>query len=169
NRGHFMQQAEHELTRVVRYGGELSIFMLDVDHFKKINDTYGHKVGDIVLQKLATVCQDTLRVVDIIGRVGGEEFAILLPETNEEEAIRVAERLREAIADAKVPLGNGLPLSVTVSIGIASLTSKDDNIDVLLNLADKALYAAKHAGRNRVSVTAGVMLRTEADFSPAQS
>nr|WP_321272360.1 diguanylate cyclase [uncultured Tolumonas sp.] len=169
NRGHFMEQAEHALKRVVRYGGELSIFMLDVDHFKKINDTYGHKVGDIVLQKLATVCQDTLRVVDIIGRVGGEEFAILLPETNEEEAFSVAERLREAIANAKVPLGNGLPLSVTVSIGIASLTSKDDNIDVLLNLADKALYAAKHAGRNRVSATAGVMLKTEADFSPAQS
>jgi diguanylate cyclase (GGDEF)-like protein len=150
NRGHFMQQAELELRRVIRYGGTLSIFMMDVDHFKKINDTYGHKVGDLVLQKLAAVCRDTLRMVDIIGRVGGEEFAILLPETAEQEAIRVAERLRQAIANAKVPLGHGLPLSITVSIGITSLMSKDDNIDVLLNFADKALYEAKNAGRNRI-------------------
>ncbi len=150
NRGHFMQQAELELKRVVRYGGTLSIFMMDVDHFKKINDTYGHKVGDLVLQKLAAVCRDTLRMVDIIGRVGGEEFAILLPETTEQEAIRVAERLRQAIANAKIPLGHGLPLSITVSIGITSLMSKDDNIDVLLSFADKALYAAKNAGRNRI-------------------
>lgn len=150
NRGHFMQQAEHELKRAVRYGGVLSIFMMDVDHFKKINDTYGHKVGDLVLQKLAAVCRDTLRTVDIIGRVGGEEFAILLPETTEQEAIRVAERLRLAIANAKIPLGHGLPLSITVSIGITSLMSKDDNIDVLLSVADKALYEAKNTGRNRI-------------------
>ncbi len=150
NRGHFMQQAELELRRVVRYGGTLSIFMMDVDHFKKINDTHGHKVGDLVLQKLAEICRDTLRMVDIIGRVGGEEFAILLPETTEQEAIRVAERLRQAIANAKIPLGHGLPLSITVSIGITSLMSKDDNIDVLLSFADKALYAAKNAGRNRI-------------------
>jgi len=133
-----------------RYGNALSIFMMDVDHFKKINDTYGHKVGDIVLQKLAAICRDTLRMVDIIGRVGGEEFAILLPETTEQEAIRVAERLRQAIANAKIPLGYGLPLSITVSIGITSLMSKDDNIDVLLNIADKALYEAKNTGRNRI-------------------
>ena len=150
NRGHFMQQAELELRRVVRYGSTLSIFMMDVDHFKKINDTYGHKVGDLVLQKLAAVCRDTLRMVDIIGRVGGEEFAILLPETAEQEAIRVAERLRQAIANVKIPLGHGLPLSITVSIGITSLMSKDDNIDVLLSFADKALYEAKNAGRNRI-------------------
>ena len=150
NRGHFMHQAELELRRVVRYGGTLSIFMMDVDHFKKINDTHGHKVGDLVLQKLAEICRDTLRMVDIIGRVGGEEFAILLPETTEQEAIRVAERLRQAIANAKIPLGHGLPLSITVSIGITSLMSKDDNIDVLLSFADKALYAAKNAGRNRI-------------------
>jgi diguanylate cyclase (GGDEF)-like protein len=145
-----MQQAELELRRVVRYGGTLSIFMMDVDHFKKINDTHGHKVGDLVLQKLAEICRDTLRMVDIIGRVGGEEFAILLPETTEQEAIRVAERLRQAIANAKIPLGHGLPLSITVSIGITSLMSKDDNIDVLLSFADKALYEAKNAGRNRI-------------------
>ena len=150
NRGHFMHQAELELRRVVRYGGTLSIFMMDVDHFKKINDTHGHKVGDLVLQKLAEICRDTLRMVDIIGRVGGEEFAILLPETTEQEAIRVAERLRQAIANAKIPLGHGLPLSITVSIGITSLMSKDDNIDVLLSFADKALYEAKNAGRNRI-------------------
>lgn len=148
NRGFFMQQAERELQRSIRYGSDLSIFMMDVDHFKKINDTYGHKIGDLVLQKLAEVCLNTLRMVDIIGRIGGEEFAILLPETPEQEAIRVAERLRQAISNAKIPLGYGLPLSITVSIGVTSLTSKDDNIDVLLSVADKALYEAKNAGRN---------------------
>jgi diguanylate cyclase (GGDEF)-like protein len=148
NRGFFMQQAERELQRAIRYGSALSIFMMDVDHFKKINDTYGHKIGDLVLQKLAEVCLNTLRMVDIIGRIGGEEFAILLPETPEQEAIRVAERLRQAISNAKIPLGYGLPLSITVSIGVTSLTSKDDNIDVLLSVADKALYEAKNAGRN---------------------
>jgi diguanylate cyclase (GGDEF)-like protein len=109
-------------------------------------------VGDLVLIKLAEVCGQTLREVDIIGRLGGEEFAILLPETNLAKANEVAERLREAIAKAKVPLESGLPLHFTVSIGVTSLVSKDDNLDVLLNRADKALYEAKEKGRNRVCV-----------------
>jgi diguanylate cyclase (GGDEF)-like protein len=105
-----------------------------------------------VLKKLADVCRMTLREVDVIGRVGGEEFAILLPETEKEEAVEVAERLRESIASAKVPLESGLPISFTVSIGISSLTSTDNNLDVLLNQADKGLYLAKSSGRNTVSV-----------------
>jgi diguanylate cyclase (GGDEF)-like protein/PAS domain S-box-containing protein len=152
NRGYFMEQAELELSRAVRYGSPLSLYMLDVDLFKKVNDSHGHKVGDLVLIKLAEVCGQTLREVDIIGRLGGEEFAILLPETNLEKANEVAERLREAIAKAKVPLEGGLPLHFTVSIGVTSLVSKDDNLDVLLNRADKALYEAKEKGRNRVCV-----------------
>jgi len=152
NRGYFMEQAELELSRAVRYGSPLSLYMLDIDFFKKVNDSHGHKVGDLVLIKLAEVCGQTLREVDIIGRLGGEEFAILLPETNQTKATEVAERLREAIAKAKVPLEGGLPLHFTVSIGVTSLVSKDDNLDVLLNRADKALYEAKEKGRNRVCV-----------------
>jgi len=152
NRGYFMVQAELELSRAVRYGKQLSLYMLDIDYFKKVNDSYGHKIGDLVLIKLAEVCRQTLREVDIIGRVGGEEFVILLPETDLIVATDVAERLKESIANSKVPLESGLPLHFTVSIGVTSLVSKDDNLDVLLNLADKALYEAKENGRNRVCV-----------------
>jgi len=154
NRGYFMEQGELELSRAIRYENPLSIFMIDIDFFKQVNDSHGHKVGDIVLKNLAEVCRQTLRDVDIVGRLGGEEFAILLPETDKDEAAEVAERLREAIATSKVPLSTGgLPLHFTVSIGVASLASKGDNLDVLLNMADKALYEAKNSGRNRVCVS----------------
>lgn len=152
NRRHFMERAEMELARAVRYGKELSIFMMDIDFFKQLNDRYGHKVGDSVLKKLAVICQETLRSADILGRMGGEEFAVLLPETDSTVAAEVAARLREAIAFAKVPLEKGLPAQFTVSIGVTSMSSKDDNMDVLLNVADKALYEAKNTGRNRVCV-----------------
>lgn len=150
NRRYFMELAELELNRSIRYDNPLSIFMMDIDYFKQINDSHGHKTGDAVLRKLAEVCCETLREVDRVGRIGGEEFAILLPETEQAEATEAAERLREAIANAKVPLESGLPLHFTISIGVASLTSKDENMDVLLNLADKALYEAKETGRNKV-------------------
>ena len=152
NRGYFMEQAEQELNRAVRYEKPLSICMLDIDFFKQVNDSHGHKVGDTVLKKLTAICQKTVREVDVIGRLGGEEFAILLPETGKEATTDAAERLRVAIANTKVPLEDGLSLSFTISIGVASLSSNDDNIDVLLNLADKALYEAKNSGRNKVCV-----------------
>lgn len=150
NRRHFMEQAELELRRAVRYNNPLCIFMMDIDYFKQINDSYGHKTGDIVLKKLTEICQHTLREVDIIGRVGGEEFAILLPETNLDKAFEVAERLRVVISETNVPLENGLPVHFTVSIGVAALAAKEDNLDVLINVADKALYTAKNLGRNKV-------------------
>jgi diguanylate cyclase (GGDEF)-like protein len=150
NRRYFLEQAENELARTLRYGRELSILMLDVDRFKQVNDTYGHKVGDLVLQKLSEVFRTTLRDVDIIGRVGGEEFALLLPETGVEQAMQAAERLRTAIASAHVTLDGGLPLRFTASFGVTNLREKDVNIDVLLNQADQALYRAKNGGRNRV-------------------
>jgi diguanylate cyclase (GGDEF)-like protein/PAS domain S-box-containing protein len=153
NRRHFMEQGEIELARVQRYGESLSAFMLDIDHFKNINDTRGHKAGDTVLQKLGHLLRETLRTVDIIGRIGGEEFAILLPETGLQEAAGIAERLREIIAHSDVILEAGLPLHFTVSIGVATLKEKDTNLDILLNLADKALYQAKGSGRNRVCVS----------------
>jgi diguanylate cyclase (GGDEF)-like protein/PAS domain S-box-containing protein len=150
NRRHFLNQAENELARTVRYDRALSILMIDIDHFKLVNDRYGHKVGDIVLQRFASVCLATLRTVDIIGRIGGEEFAVLLPETGHEQASDAAERLRAALAATQVKLDSGLPLQFTVSIGIVSLNEKDTNIDILLNQADQALYRAKSEGRNQV-------------------
>lgn len=150
NRRHFMERAEQELHRAHRYGTPLSLFMLDIDHFKNINDRYGHKVGDEVLMALATVSQSTLRDVDLLGRLGGEEFAILLPETTQEEALEVAERLRQTLSATQVPLEEGLPVQFAVSIGVAALADPTDNLDVLLNRADQGLYAAKNTGRNRV-------------------
>ena len=129
------------------------MLMLDIDHFKLINDRYGHKVGDIVLKAVADLCHATFRDVDILGRLGGEEFAVLLPETDQPFAIEAAERLRDTITNARIPLAGGLPVTFSVSIGVSSMQSPDDNIDVLLNLADKALYAAKESGRNRVCGT----------------
>ncbi len=150
NRGQFMRLAEQELARTVRYGGDLSNFMVDVDHFKKINDTHGHKSGDLVLKKFAELCQETLRGMDIIGRMGGEEFAVLLPETGVEQALEVAERLREKLASASVATEGGLAIRFTVSIGVTCMKSKNENMDVLLMNADKALYVAKKTGRNKV-------------------
>ena len=152
NRWHFMEKAELEFGRAVRYGNELSILMMDIDFFKHINDRHGHKVGDSVLKKLAEVCLQTLRAVDIFGRLGGEEFAVLLPDTDIRAAAEVAERLREAIAHAQVPLAGGQMLQFSASIGVSSMSSCDDNIDMLLNIADTALYEAKNSGRNNVRV-----------------
>lgn len=152
NRRHFFAQGEIELARVRRYGAALSLLMLDVDHFKRINDSHGHKAGDIVLRQLSTTLRETLRPVDVIGRLGGEEFAVLLPGTKLAEAIEVAERLREIIAASEVKREAGLPLRFTVSIGVVSLEQPDSNLDTLLSLADRALYQAKAGGRNRVCV-----------------
>ncbi|MDD5029385.1 MAG: GGDEF domain-containing protein [Rhodoferax sp.] len=152
NRRHFLEQAENELVRTLRYDRDLSILMIDIDHFKQVNDTYGHKVGDIVLQKFAAVCRATLRNIDVIGRIGGEEFAVLLPEAGREQAMDAAERLRAALACTQVKLDGGLPLHVTASFGVVTLEEKDTNIDMLLNQADQALYHAKNQGRNRVCI-----------------
>lgn len=150
NRRHFMMLAEQELSRTLRYGGPLSVLMLDIDHFKIINDTYGHKTGDIVLQRFAGIIKQALREIDIIGRVGGEEFAIVMPQTDIQPALEAAERLCKLIAGAEVPLDQGLPVHFTVSIGVATLAGTDVNLDTLLGQADHALYEAKNSGRNRV-------------------
>lgn len=150
NRRHFFELAEQELARAKRHGEPLSVLMLDVDHFKLFNDTYGHQIGDLVLQKLSEVCLNILREIDRSGRIGGEEFAILLPETTDDQALEVAERLRSAIAGAAVPLEQGGAVKFTVSIGIASLAATDTSVDDILKRADAAMYAAKSAGRNRV-------------------
>jgi diguanylate cyclase (GGDEF)-like protein len=152
SRRRFMEQGEVELARAIRYDKPLSILMLDIDFFKKVNDTYGHQVGDAVLQALSKACQNTLRQVDIAGRLGGEEFGVILPETTDKEAHDVAERLREVIANTEVTIPVGLPIHLNVSIGVTTMKNKNTNIDVLLNQADKALYEAKQTGRNKVCV-----------------
>ncbi len=150
NRRHFMELAAHELARMRRYGGELSLLMLDLDHFKAINDRHGHAVGDQALQTLVQVCQAALREEDVVGRLGGEEFAVLLPETGRDRAMEVGERLRAAIAAAPVPLEGKPPLRFTTSVGVARLEPTDLAVEVVLSRADQALYRAKETGRNRV-------------------
>jgi diguanylate cyclase (GGDEF)-like protein len=152
NRGAFLQRSEEALALAARGGRPLSLLLLDIDRFKSINDTHGHPVGDEVIRTLASTCQATLRVVDVLGRLGGEEFAITLPETDGPGALRVAERLREAVAQVRVPVG-ATHLGFTVSIGVAIWTPGEP-VDRLLSRADEALYAAKNSGRNRVCAAA---------------
>ncbi|WP_446808239.1 diguanylate cyclase [Methylomonas sp. 2BW1-5-20] len=150
NRRYFMEQGEAELARSCRYGNALSILMLDIDHFKAVNDDYGHSAGDQALQKLGGILVELLREIDVPGRMGGEEFAILLPETRHDRAVDVAERLRTVIAESPILLESGQDLHFTVSIGVATLTDMNTSVSSLLNLADKALYQAKKTGRNKV-------------------
>ncbi len=149
NRRYFIEKAELELSRHNRYSNELSLIMFDIDFFKKINDTYGHNVGDLVLQKIADTSRLILRDIDILGRIGGEEFAILLPQTNLEDSIIVAERLRAEISKQKIYLENQTLENFTASFGVVSASSSL-TIDELLIKADKALYEAKNSGRNKV-------------------
>jgi diguanylate cyclase (GGDEF)-like protein len=151
NRRQFLANAEQELLRIRRYGGDLSILMLDLDHFKNINDRYGHQIGDRVLKEFVRICQSLLRKVDVIGRMGGEEFAIMLPETGGQRALEVAGRLCQIVAAKEMPVENMPPVHFTTSIGVAALAVDDRDVDAILNRADDALYKAKHAGRNRAS------------------
>jgi diguanylate cyclase (GGDEF)-like protein len=150
SRRHFLEIARHELARAHRHSEDVSLLMLDLDQFKAINDLHGHPVGDLVLQKLVQVCEAMLRSEDTIGRIGGEEFAILLPETGSRKALDVAERLCSAVAAVEVPLDGGPSLRFTTSIGVATLTQEDFSVAAILGRADQALYEAKRTGRNRV-------------------
>jgi diguanylate cyclase (GGDEF)-like protein len=123
--------------------------MIDIDHFKRVNDNYGHEAGDRVLQNFADVGRDQIRDVDIFGRLGGEEFAILLPDTGFSSAGEVAERLRQAVADHGVRF-NDEAVKVTISIGVSTVSASIQNLDLLMSSADKALYKAKWEGRNKV-------------------
>ena len=122
--------------------------MIDVDHFKAVNDTHGHAVGDTVLKEIVAVMRSNVRNVDLVARLGGEEFVIVMPDTHAQFAAMVADRLREKISSTMIPLKDGDELSVTVSIGCA-VREPDDTAEQLLDLADKALYQGKEAGRNR--------------------
>jgi diguanylate cyclase (GGDEF)-like protein len=151
NQRHFPKLAEAELQRTCRYGHPLSAIMLDIDRFKRVNDTYGHTIGDHMLQKVAESCRRVVRAIDVVGRYGGDEFVILLPESDLTAAQKVAERLRKAIARRQLHTAKG-PARVTASLGVASVDCDDPTLEDLLSRADKALYAAKRSGRNRVSI-----------------
>lgn len=150
NRRHFMSLARHELSRSMRYGGEISVMMLDIDHFKRVNDSHGHRTGDTVLAAVSQQIRKALRDTDIAGRLGGEEFAVLLPETSLGGAILVAERLRQQVAANAIDIGDGQTLRCTLSIGVACLGEESSDLEKLLHRADTALYDAKNGGRNKV-------------------
>lgn len=150
NHRYFQEQLKREVNRSTRHGGELSLILLDIDHFKRFNDTYGHQQGDIVLRELAQVLQNSIRSCDILARYGGEEFAIIMPECPKQICANAAERLRKAVETHEIS-GQDEVLKVTISMGVAS--AKDDKIETpaeLISGADQALYRAKEKGRNRV-------------------
>jgi diguanylate cyclase (GGDEF)-like protein len=144
----FVDQAEKEMERARRYGRATSLVMLDVDHFKRVNDTYGHAVGDQALQQIVRIAEATLRPSDLFGRLGGEEFALLLPETNGAAAVIAAERLRREIAEHPMLLPDGSTLRITASFGVAELSTSTSSLTAWLACADTMLYAAKSGGRN---------------------
>ncbi|MDD5370152.1 MAG: diguanylate cyclase [Anaerolineaceae bacterium] len=152
NRRGFFELGEREIERFHRFGRELSIIMLDIDHFKEINDAFGHAVGDQVLATLARRCRTHIRQVDVLGRYGGEEFVILLPETDMATAAEIAERIRSSIASEPVATPQG-EIALSISLGVASATPEVLNLAALLDRADAAMYQAKQKGRNRVEVT----------------
>ncbi len=147
NRRAFFERFEVEFNRAQRHGSALSCIMVDIDHFKSINDSHGHQLGDKVLQKVSTVLRDCLRDSDIICRYGGEEFCLILPETDPPGGMGTAERIRQAVA-ASSPLG----IRVTISLGVSSMAAEPENPSDLLNQADRALYRAKTSGRNSTVV-----------------
>lgn len=155
NRGYVIEKLESEINRSLRHGSPMALLMLDIDHFKRINDTYGHAAGDQVLQAVGKLLRDSCRVYDVPGRYGGEEFCILLPETRVGNTSTVAERIRGRLEATELQCGDGRTV-VTASIGIAGLDANETAVSptALIERADRALYAAKNLGRNRVEMWA---------------
>lgn len=153
NRRSFVEKVDYEVSRCRRYNGNLSYMIIDIDKFKSINDTYGHLIGDEVLKGFSKKMLSVLRETDFIGRIGGEEFAVALPDTSPESANKMAERIRQQLAEYSV-CHKEETLSFTVSIGVSNFTAKEENIEEVFNRADTALYKAKNSGRNKVCVAA---------------
>jgi diguanylate cyclase (GGDEF)-like protein len=147
NRRHFMELGNSEMARVKRNGRGFGAAMIDIDHFKSVNDTFGHDAGDAVLKAMADECVRRLRTVDIIGRMGGEEFALILPETDPAGTKLTIERLRENLGHVTVPVANG-EVTFTISAGVTKASDPGDTMDAVLKRADEALYKAKSCGRN---------------------
>jgi two-component system, cell cycle response regulator len=151
NRRFLMSQLKPMIQRAARGGTPVSVLVLDIDHFKRVNDSFGHDAGDDVLRVFARRLSDSLRPGDIPARFGGEEFVVAMPGTAGDAACMVAERVRRTVAALPILTGHGrVPIDVTVSIGVATVTGAEDSIEALLKRADEAVYAAKQSGRNRV-------------------
>lgn len=148
---YFKNALFNEFSRAKRYGTPLSLIMMDIDFFKKVNDTYGHQRGDVVIQQIAHLIRDGIRDIDIAARYGGEEFTIILPETGIEAAQTVAERLRESIADFPFATHDDTSLHITASFGISTVRKTTASSEELIEEADRALYQSKRNGRNQVS------------------
>ena len=161
SRRYVTELAQHDLVLARRYGRPLALAMLDIDHFKRVNDTWGHATGDRALCALVATCRENLRASDYIGRLGGEEFVCLMPETDASEAMACAERMRAAVAALRIPVGDDT-LRFTLSAGVAVLSTEHSGWEDLLRAADAALYEAKESGRNRT-----VMARTPAPSARA--
>ncbi len=155
NYGFFIQRLAEETERSHRYHRPLALIMADIDHFKQVNDRFGHQVGNVVLQAAAGILSADVRGTDTVARYGGEEFAIILPETTGEEARVAAEHIRTLIADLRMP---GAP-NVTISLGVSEYQALDSDCECLIKRADGALYQAKHSGRNRVMMDEGSGVR----------
>ena len=150
NRRYLSEITQHLLGLMRRNGSELSVVMLDIDKFKNVNDTYGHQVGDDVIIKLAETLQKFTRKSDVIFRLGGEEFLVLLPETSIEGAMSMAETLRSEVEKLLLLLGDEIELRFTISIGVSEVKRDEKSFDLSMTRADTALYEAKEGGRNRV-------------------
>jgi len=153
NRRSVIQQAQHEIDRAARNQHPLAFLMFDIDHFKAVNDTYGHPAGDAVLCAVADIARATFRHIDSVGRIGGEEFLAVLPDSNQENATAAAERFRRAIAAKELTFGDRR-MGITMSIGVVipDLSKNSVTVETVMQSADQALYAAKNGGRNRVVV-----------------
>jgi diguanylate cyclase (GGDEF)-like protein len=160
NRRVFFERLAAEVSRAARHGRAMSILMIDVDHFKAVNDRYGHQLGDVVLAAIAQGLRDTLRTADVVARFGGEEFAIILPDTGLDEATRAAERVRVHVREQR--FGNPRDaIRATVSVGLATLMS-DETGDDLVFRADAALLIAKRGGRDRITLASESATESEA-------
>jgi len=149
NRRALSKYIEHDIANIQRYGGELSAIMMDIDHFKSINDSYGHPIGDQVLKEISNLLRTSVRKSDYISRYGGEEFVLILPHTKLFNAVELAEKLRKKIENYEIILGDYKKIKITVSFGVAALRTGSDK-NSLLREADEMLYKAKLAGRNKV-------------------
>lgn len=160
NRRTLMSKGDEFYQHAKRYQKVFSLIMLDVDHFKKINDTYGHAIGDAILKKVSSTLVDNTRASDIVARYGGEEFIVLLPETDESAAFIIAEQLRLMVSEAKTTLDSGDDITCSASLGVASYKQSSSCFANILSQADLALYEAKNTGRNKVHVFDETLLQT---------
>jgi len=150
NKKYFYEMAQKEIENYRRYGRKFSIVFIDIDDFKNINDKYGHLTGDMVLKTLAQKLKNSLRTIDSVYRFGGEEFVLLLHETDSKQALKIAERIREEIAKEEIKLYDGKTIYITISAGISTVTNTVKNIQEMIDKADMAMYKAKQLGKNKV-------------------